>query len=217
MGFDAADRALAAAVSARAALGPRPEPDEDAFALRALLAEIDPVARVALKATWGRLSATGPVTVWGGTASALAADRYGAAALTIADTPEAALKAAQAGGRAALDLNRSAWWGRLLAEPSLRIVATLPDDAQARPLAAVVEARTGGPTGDDLTFWVTDAAVGEAAIVDHFSGNGLAATPCVSLGGLKLFSLAGYVQSHDVRLSTAPGRLSGVIGSAPVF
>lgn len=217
MDFDAADRALAQAVTARAALGPRPEADEDAFALRTLLAETSPSARAALKAVWGRLSATGPVTVWGATASALAADCYGAAALTVADTPEAALKAAQAGGRAVLDLNRSAWWGRLLAEPSLRIVAALPDDAHSRPLAVVVEARTGGPTGDDVTFWVTDAAAGEAAIVDHFSGNGLAATPCLSLGGLKLFSLAGYVQSHDARLSTAPGRLSGVIGSAPVF
>ena len=35
--------------------------------------------------------------------------------------------------------------------------------------------------------------------------------------GLKLFMLAGYVQSEDGRLIDAPGSLKGVIGAAPVF
>jgi len=33
-------------------------------------------------------------------------------------------------------------------------------------------------------------------------------------GGLKLFSLAGYVQRDDRRLARAPGDLKGVIGAA---
>ena len=37
-----------------------------------------------------------------------------------------------------------------------------------------------------------------------------------AVGGLKLFSLAGYVQRNDARLTAAPGRLTGVIGWAPL-
>ncbi len=219
MDFDAADLALAQAASARARLGARPEPDEAAFALRALLADADPVARRVLKAAWGRLEVAqgGAISVSGATAFALAADRFGAEALTPADTPDAALKVAREGGRAVLDVGRGAWWGRLLAEPTLRIVAALPDAMSMPPIAVVVEARTGGPTGDDRTFWVTDSGQSPGVIIDHFSLNGLAAEFLMSLGGLKLFSLAGYVQAHDARLSAAPGRMSGVIGSAPVF
>jgi hypothetical protein len=47
------------------------------------------------------------------------------------------------------------------------------------------------------------------------SRDGVAATPLVEAGGLKLFLLAGFYQGDDPRLARAPGRLSGVIGAAP--
>ncbi len=46
---------------------------------------------------------------------------------------------------------------------------------------------------------------------------GLIADPLAAAGGLKLFALAGYVQAEDGRLTNAPGRLTGVIGAAPIF
>ncbi|HWW12137.1 MAG TPA: hypothetical protein VN018_06455, partial [Brevundimonas sp.] len=54
-------------------------------------------------------------------------------------------------------------------------------------------------------------------IVEALGDAGLAATPLIEAGGLKLFVLAGYVQAEDGRLNGAPGTLSGVIGAAPLF
>jgi hypothetical protein len=71
------------------------------------------------------------------------------------------------------------------------------------------------PTGDDRTFWVTDAAQPNSKIMEALSRDGVAATPVAEAGGLKLFVLAGYYQAEDERLGRAPGRLSGVIGAAP--
>jgi len=71
------------------------------------------------------------------------------------------------------------------------------------------------PTGDDRTFWVTDAPQSAAAIEEALSRDGVAATPLLQAGGLKLFLLSGFYQRDDERLARAPGRLSGVIGAAP--
>jgi hypothetical protein len=74
-----------------------------------------------------------------------------------------------------------------------------------------------GPTGDDRTFWATDSQAPDARIVEILGAAGLAASPLIAAGGLKLFMLAGYVQAEDGRLASAPGSLSGVIGAAPQF
>ena len=54
-----------------------------------------------------------------------------------------------------------------------------------------------------------------SAAVRAASADGVAASPVVQAGGLKLFTLAGFYQREDARLARAPGRLSGVIGAAP--
>src|SRR5690606_38207240 len=120
--------------------------------------------------------------------------------------------------RALMDLTAaSAWWGRLLAEPELRIVAALPDHGAGQPRALMVQRAAPGPTGVDRTFWITDSALPGARIVASLGSSGLAASPLIEAGGLKLFALTGYVQAEDGRLSNAPGSLKGVIGAAPLF
>jgi hypothetical protein len=71
------------------------------------------------------------------------------------------------------------------------------------------------PTGDDRTFWVTDAPGSAGAIEEALGRDGVAADFVAEGGGLKLFALMGYYQPGDERLARAPGRLSGVIGAAP--
>jgi hypothetical protein len=109
------------------------------------------------------------------------------------------------------------WWGRLLADPELRVVGALPDDRNGLPRALMVQKTPPGPTGDDRTLWITDSQAPDARIVETMSTSGLAAMPLIAAGGLKLFMLAGYVQPEDGRLASAPGALSGVIGAAPLF
>ena len=213
------DRAVIRAVRARLAGGPRPEADADAIALRALLKGLSPAETAAVRAVLGRIDAGhgAPLVVWGPASQVIAADRYGLTA-RMAATPEAALKAVRDGGRALMDLTAaSAWWGRLLAEPELRVVAALPDSRAARPRALMVQRSATGPTGDDRTFWITDAPLAPGRIVAALGEAGLAASPLIEAGGLKLFALAGYVQAQDGRLDDAPGDLRGVIGAAPVF
>ncbi len=213
------DRALAEAVRLRLAAGPRPTPDADAIALRELLTGLPPAEAAAVRAVLGRIdAATGaPMVVWGGAGQALAADRFGLTARTVAE-PEKALACARDGFRALMDLTpKLAWWGRLLAEPGLRIVAALPDDRHGLPRAVMVQQARPGPTGDDRTFWATDSTAPDARIVETLGAAGLAASPLIAAGGLKLFMLAGYVQAEDGRLASAPGSLSGVIGAAPQF
>ena len=132
--------------------------------------------------------------------------------------PEEALAAARtSGGVAVLGLAAdSPWWGRILAEPKLKVFAALPCLAAWGPLGALAVAEVEvEPTGDDRTFWVTDAPGPAAAIEEAMSRDGVAATLLVEAGGLKLFKLAGYYQPDDARLKRAPGKLSGVIGAAP--
>lgn len=215
----ALDRALAGAVRARLAGGARPTPDAEAIALREVLKDLSPPEAAAVRSVLGRIDAArgAPLIVWGPASQVLAADRYGLVA-RIAAKPEAGLAAVRDGGRALMDLNAtSAWWGRLLAEPELRVVAALPEHGAGQPRALMVQRAAPGPTGDDRTFWVTDSALSGARIVAALEASGLAASPLIEAGGLKLFALAGYVQAEDGRLSNAPGSLNGVIGAAPLF
>ena len=214
----ALDHALVEAVRARVSAGPRDRADASVIALRQLLDGAAPAEAAAVKAVWGRLEvATGPaLVVCGGVAQALAVDRYGLGARPM--SADDALKAVEAGSRAVIDLSPDRpWWGRLLARPELKIVGALPDDRRGRPQAFVVSKETSGPTGDDRSFWVTDSGWSEAKIVEALGEAGLVADPLAAAGGLKLFVLTGYVQAEDGRLKTAPGRLNGVIGAAPIF
>ena len=214
----ALDRALVEAVRARVAAGPRDRADASAIVLRQLLDGASPAEAAAVKAVWGRVEvATGPaLVVCGGLAQALAVDRYGLGSRPM--SADEALKAVEAGARAVIDLTPDRpWWGRLLARPELKIVAALPDDRRGRPQAFVVSRETSGPTGDDRSFWVTDSGWSETKIVEALGEAGLVADPLAAAGGLKLFVLTGYVQAEDGRLKTAPGRLNGVIGAAPIF
>lgn len=171
------------------------------------------------------LSVQGPfhLTVWGGKdagrAVELARHRFGAAPpLRQAAKPEDAIAQARTpGGVAICALTPdSAWWGRLLAEPQLSVFAALPCLAAWGPMSALAVAAVDvEPTGDDRTFWVTDAPGPGAAVEDALSRDGVAADLLIEAGGLKLFMLAGYYQRDDARLARAPGRLSGVIGAAP--
>ena len=215
----AQDRALAGAVRARMAGGRRATPDADAIAVREVLKGLSPSEAAAVRSVLGRIDAAqgGVLIVWGPASQVLAADRYGLAA-RVAARPEDALTAARDGARALMDLTAaSAWWGRLLAEPELRVVAALPDHGAAPPRALMVQRTPSGPTGDDRTFWVTDSPLSAGRIVSALGTAGLAASPLIEAGGLKLFALAGYVQAQDGRLNDAPGSLRGVIGAAPVF
>jgi chorismate mutase len=206
-------------------------PGREAQVIRRKLARENPIAGAGLVIrVWRELMADslarqGPfhLTVWGGKAEArtleLARLRFGVApTLSMAAKPEEALAAAkQRGGVAVMALAPdSAWWGRMLAEPSLRVFATLPCLTAWGPLSALaVAAVEVEPTGADQTLWVTDAGQSSAAIVEALSRDGVAATPLVQAAGLKLFALAGFYQREDARLARAPGRLSGVIGAAP--
>src|SRR5690606_986262 len=123
---------------------------------------------------------------------AAAAGRVGSV-LGLAAGPRAPLDHARQGGLAVLALAvQNPWWGRLLAMPELRVIGALPETGRGRPAALVVAAEPAGPTGDDRTFWVTDAAVGDRALVEQLSAAGLAAEPIDAVGGLKLFAIAGY-------------------------
>jgi hypothetical protein len=218
------DRALAealqAVMAARVASTAPATPDADAIALREFLRGHGGYRQSAiLRAVWGRLTATSspPILACGPAAVQVAADRYGLGFKTVAE-PDAALAEALKGARAVIDIaTPKPWWGRLLARPDLQVVAALPDDNLGLPRALMVSKESHGPTGDDRTFWVTDATLPDARLVAALAEAGLVGHPLIALGGLKLVVLAGYVQAQDGRLSAAPGALKGVIGAAPVY
>lgn len=209
------------------------DPRGSALRLRALLAQrpkISPEAlvRLAREAEGLRLDRAGALrlALWGGSAPGvvwgLARERFGAAPRRVrVEKAEQALAAArpppsgpaQVAGVLALE---GGWWLRLLAEPAVRVFAALPETGHGVPRALAVTAVETGPTGDDRTLWATDAPARAAAIEALLGELGFAADLWAEAGGLKLFALAGYVQAHDERLARAPGRLSGVIGAAPV-
>ena len=230
------ERALAAAIDQAAALaaaaGIAFSPPDDALALRRLLALTR--AHLSAEATvrvWRELEgerlARGAglhVAVWGGPAPARAwlhaRARFGAAPpMAAAPSAEAALATARRPGGVAAMAAEGAWpwWGRLLAEPELRVFARLPDIGPpgAGPVLAVARVEVG-PTGQDETWRATDAA-GTFSPVERALGEaGLAGEVVAEAGGLKLVALAGYLQPDDARLARAPGRLMGVVGAAPL-
>ena len=164
------------------------------------------------------------LVAWGGRDPAriaeLARFRFGSTpSLTMVGKSEDALKAAKVEGTVAiLPLDPgAAWFGRLLAEPTLKVFAVLPClSAWGAPFALALAGIEVEPSGGDQTLWVTDAVEPSAAIEDALSLTGLAGDLLIEAGGLKLFALAGFVQVNDPRLDSAPGRLKGVIGSAPL-
>ena len=206
-------------------------PAREALVLRRLLSRPRTAATTALIVRIWRemmtesLALQGPfrLVAWGGRDPARTAElarmRFGVAApLALVDRPEEALKAAKAIGTVAvLPLDPgSVWWGRLLAEPTLKAFALLPClTAWGAPQALAVAGVEVEPSGGDQTFWVTDAQGLAATVEAALSAAGLAGDLLIEAGGLKLFALAGYVQAEDARLTQAPGQLKGVIGSAP--
>jgi len=183
------------------------------------------VARIWRELIGDSLATQGPfhLNVWGGRdpgrAVELARHRFGAAPpLRQFGKSEDAIAAARTPGGVAicaLDPD-SAWWGRLLAEPQLKVFAALPCLAAWGPMSALAVAAVDvEPTGDDRTFWVTDAPGSAATIEEALGRDGVAGDLVQDAGGLKLFMLAGFYQREDERLARAPGRLSGVIGAAP--
>jgi chorismate mutase len=221
--------AVAAAKRAAGENGFGLRPGREAQVLRRLLAqpreaaEASLIVRIWRELMGDSLSKQGPfhLSVWGGKADTrtveLARLRFGAAPrLAVAARAEDALAAARTPGGVAVLALDGAWWGRLLAEPKLKVFSTLPCLSQWGPLSALAVAQVEvEPTGADVTFWVTDAAATAAAITDALSRDSVAASLLAEAGGLKLFSLAGFYQAEDARLARAPGRLSGVIGAAP--
>ncbi len=225
---------VAAAKRAAAGAGPLPfglRPARETQVIRRLLARPHPNASIALVVRLWRelmgesLAAQGPfsITAFGGRDPARMAElarlRFGAAPpLVMVDKPEVAIAAARTlGGVGLFPLDTGAApWGRLLAEPGLRCFAVLPCLTAWGPPAAIAVAAVGvEPSGADQTLWITDATETADAVVDRLSHQGLAGELLREAGGLKLFTLAGYVQPDDSRLAAAPGRLSGVIGAAP--
>ena len=183
------------------------------------------VVRVWRELIGDSLSVQGPfhLSVWGakdpGRAVELARHRFGVAPplRQVAKAEDAIAQARTPGGVAVCALTPdSAWWGRLLAEPRLQVFAALPCLAAWGPMAALaVAAVEVEPTGDDRTFWVTDAPGPASAIEAALGRDGVAAGLVSEAGGLKLFMLAGFYMRQDERLARAPGSLSGVIGAAP--
>jgi chorismate mutase len=115
-----------------------------------------------------------------------------------------------------LDPRGGAWWARLLAEPKVRVIAALPELSSARPHAVALASIQPEPTGDDMTFWVSDSPEHENKIIETLSQRGFAAEWLCTAQGLKLFGLIGYVQEVDERLVTKTlGSLTGIIGAAP--
>ena len=172
------------------------------------------------------LAQQGPfhLAVWGahdpGRSVELARLRFGAAPpmRQVAQPQEAIAAAKTAWGVGVLALvPDNGWWGRLLAEPKLRVFAAMPCLTAWGPLGALAVAEIDvEPSGADETYWVTDAAEPAAQITEALSRDGVAAHLLAHGGGMKLFALAGFYQREDARLARAPGRLTGVIGAAPV-
>jgi|GEM_PF-276503 len=122
-------------------------------------------------------------------------------------------------GILSLDARAGAWWARLLAEPQVRVICALPERAPDRPRGFAVAALRPEPTGDDVSYWVSDSRLSDQALSKRLGAHGLAAEAVCSAGGLKLFALSGFVQENDARLDPSGdaslGTLSGIIGTSP--
>lgn len=235
-GYDAVRAAaLLDALRAAAADGVRPsapdalDPVHRGRELQRLVAARGALPSRAVAAVWRelegvRLDRAGVLrlAVWGGrepeATAAHARRRFGAAPrLAAARSPEQALDAAAgAPGVVAVLPLEGVWWGRLLARPTLRVFAAAwPELAPGPPLALAVAAVGLDATGDDRTFWVTDAGGTAARVEAQLGEAGFAADLAAEASGLRLFTLGGFVQADDPRLADAPGRLTGVVGAAP--
>ena len=206
-------------------------PGREALLLRKLLAgprngaKPGLIVRIWRELIGDSLATQGPfhIAVWGGKDPARAVEvarlRFGVApSLRQVAKPEEAIAEARAlGGVGVCALTAdSPWWGRLLAEPKLKVFAALPCLAAWGPLSALAVAEVEvEPTGGDETYWITDASEAAAKVETALASDGVAARLIVETGGLKLFGLAGFYQRDDARLARAPGRLTGVIGAAP--
>ena len=205
-------------------------PAREAQILRRLIGETEAgVSAEVIIALWRQIMADSlsrqgdfHVSLWGGKALTrtleLARIRFGAGVtIRAAAKPEDAIaEARKPGGVAVLALaTDTPWWGRLLDEPTLNVFASLPCLRRWGPHTALAVAEIEvEPSGSDETFWVTDAPQSAAAIVEYLGEIGLAAELLSEANGLKLFTLAGFVQRNDARLLQAPGGRKGVIGAA---
>lgn len=205
-------------------------PDREAQVMRRLLAlphnaaGVPLIVRIWRELMSDSLARQGPyhLSVWGGRDPTRAVElsrlRFGAApTLAIAAKPEDAFAAAKTlGGVGVLALTPdNAWWGRLLAEPRLKVFAALPCLNAWGPMSALAVSEVDvEPSGGDETFWVTDATGPTADIEDRLARTDVAARLISQAGGLRLFGLSGYFQPQDARLAKAPGDLKGVIGAA---
>lgn len=196
---------------------------------RMLLAKAPQVSFELVVGLWRQIMADslarqGPfhISLWGGKnpyrTIELARMRFGSGvSMRPANRPEDAISAAKSnGGVGVLCLaSETPWWGRLLAEPTLNVFASLPDLRRwGQPTALAIAQVEVEPSGRDETFWVTDAPLPAPDIIERLGILGLAAELLASAGGLHLFVLSGYVQREDARLVKAPGTLKGVIGAA---
>lgn len=206
-------------------------PAREAQLLRRLLASDRPHASdVLIVAIWRELISDSiarqgrfSLSIYGGRApgevAELARARFGRTprASFVARAEEALAAARTTGTVAVLQLEPGAsWWARLLAQPELSVFAVLPCLATAGPPAALAVAKVDvEPSGADMTLWATDAAGPTAGVEQALVDLGLVGDLLCEAGGMRLFALAGFVQREDERLRKAPGRLQGVIGSAP--
>ena len=177
-------------------------PDLPPGLIGAVVRELESAARPAM------VSAHGPGT------DSFARGRFGfrARIAQVADA-RSAVASARAGARAVVAIEaRDPWWARLLAEPTLSVIDDdLVGDA-LKPGLFVVARQWSEPSGQDRTWWLTDAPGRPSEIEQALADTGLSARHAVSIGGVGLFQIDGYVQRDDERLARAPGRLCGVIG-----
>lgn len=120
-------------------------------------------------------------------------------------------------GVLSMTARHGAWWARLLATPEINIVCGLKDQALVMPSVVIIAAQTPEPSGNDLSFWVTDADQDARKIDQALSGLGFAGELLMTSQGFGLWGIAGFVQATDPRLIDAPGRLQGIIGAMPLI
>ncbi len=217
------ERALMQALFACVQSSPSRGVDASALALRALLADRPALDPGLMTAVWRRIEAARAPTAL--IVSGQGALRYLGASghdhPTLVDDPDRALAQCTGMARALIALDGRAWWSRLLARRDLRVIGAFPESGYRRPEALMLGAAPTGPTGEDRTFWVTEADQSDGDILKALAAAGLSGQRIDEGAGLKLFALAGYVEAHDIRLQSAPlhraNRLSGVIGAAPRF
>jgi len=183
----------------------RAHPDLPPGLIASIVRDVESAARPVMVSTHG------PGT------EAFALNRFGyrARSAQVMDA-RAALASARSGARAVVAIEpRDPWWAHLLAEPGLSVIDDdLVGDAN-KPGLFVVARQWSEPSGDDRTWWLTDAPIKPWEVEEALTGLGLSGRHALLVGGLGLYLIDGYVQRDDARLAQAPGRLAGVIGCVP--